>query len=85
MEKMANTVGIERYALEEILSQRYGETSMVTALSNYLYKRLQARDWGSRGREYMIMTVCWQWFPGGDTASSAAADVEKRLGGHEHI
>lgn len=68
-----------RQKIEPILRRTYGKTVMVTALVDHLRQRIDEKDWDSRGREHMVMCVCWDWFSGGTTAANAASKIEAAL------
>lgn len=69
------TTELIRPAIWEI----YGRSFMAEALVDHLGAKIDADDWDSRGREYGIMIVCWDWFSGGGTAAIAARNIEEAL------
>lgn len=68
-----------RQIVGPIIVRTYGSGSMVDALTNHLVEKIDAGDFDSRGREYMIMRVCWDWFSGGGTAENVARKIEEAL------
>lgn len=65
--------------IHPILAETYGETETVYSMASWLAKRIDRQDWDSRGREYMIMLACWDWFAGGTTADGTAKRIERAL------
>lgn len=64
------------------ISNTYGASSSSRAMAAELVRRIDAEDWDSRGREYMVMRICWDWMTGGGTAESAARQIERALEQH---
>lgn len=62
-----------------ILERTYGKSTWTDGLAEALVKRIDADEWDTRGREYSIMLVCWDWMTGGTTAASVAAEIEEVL------
>lgn len=62
-----------------IIIRTYGNTVMARALAKDLAEKIDARAWDERGREHMVMMVCWNWMTGGSTAESAAREIEAAL------
>lgn len=64
-----------------ILRKTYGTGGMVDALADHLAMRIASGEpyvYG-RGREYMIMRTCWDWFSGGTAANQVAGAIEDAL------
>jgi hypothetical protein len=77
---MNNTQAI----ITPILERTYGKGNMVDALAALLAARID--NWPnapeyekSRGREYIVMSICWDWMTGGDTAEYVAKKIEAVL------
>lgn len=68
-----------RDTIAPILTATYGKGSMVDALADQLAEKIDSRGWDLRGREYMIMVTCWNWFAGGDTAAAVADKIEAAI------
>lgn len=64
-----------------ILRDTYGDTATTHAMADELVRRIDADNWDSRGREYGIMLVCWDWMTGGTTAASTARKIVLALEG----
>lgn len=62
-----------------IICATYGDTDYARSLAENLAARIDARKWDSRGREYMVMLACWDWFSGGTTADNVARRIEAVL------
>ena len=62
-----------------ILVRTYGRGGMVQGLAKHLAAKIDAQEWDSRGREYMIMRTCWDWMTGGSTADDVAKRIEAAL------
>lgn len=75
MSSSQSTVGIVR----PIIEWAYGGGSFPQALATNLAEKIDAQNWDSRGREYMIMRTCWDWMPGGTTAERVAKKIEEAL------
>ena len=65
-------------AVRPVIIDRYGDGSMPHALADHLVQAIEQQA-DLDDRERMIMHFCWNWFAGGDTAASAAAEIEARL------
>jgi hypothetical protein len=76
LQDQSGTVGI----VAPILTATYGASSYVDAFARFLAEKIDGRDWDSRGREHMIMSLCWDWFSGGTLAARAAAKIDAALG-----
>ena len=66
-------------AILPILSKTYGAGSYTEALAAALADRISHECWDSRGREYMVMLACWDWFSGGTTAEATARKIEEAI------
>lgn len=62
-----------------IINATYGTSPMTRDLIFYLVNLVYRDEWDSRGREYGIMRICWDWFSGGTTAASTARKIEEAL------
>jgi hypothetical protein len=62
-------------AILPVVQRIYGAGDWTEAMTRELARRLDAKDWDSRGREYMVMMVCWDWMTGGTTAEHAAKEI----------
>lgn len=74
------TAEIETITL--IIEETYGVSPMVDAMIDVLVDRIEEGSWDSwdsRGREFGIMCICWDWCAGGDTADEAAARITEAL------
>lgn len=65
--------------IQDILTNTYGDTETARACAAYLAQRIDEDRWDSRGREYAIMCIVWDWFPGGTTAAKTAQRIEDAL------
>lgn len=73
---------LETYKLVlPILQKTYGDGPMVPALAKDLAETIVEFPYRTqyRSREDVIMLKCWDWFSGGDTAASVAANIEDAL------
>lgn len=68
-----------RQIITPILKLAYGEGGMVDSLATHLAWKIDAGDFDSRGREHMVMRVCWDWMTGGSTAEAVARKIEGTL------
>lgn len=73
---MPRTLLIEE-RIRPIIHETYGETPMSEGLIRNLARRIE--EYHGDRREHLIMNVCWNWFPGGDTAADAARRIEANL------
>lgn len=69
-----------RDRITPILHETYGKGGMVDALADHLGAKIDSGDFDSRGREYAVMVMVWDWFSGGGTAASVARKIETVLG-----
>lgn len=60
----------------------YGATDTTRAMATELVRRIDGDEWDSRGREYGIHMILWNWFAGGGTAEQAARQIERALQQH---
>jgi hypothetical protein len=58
-----------------VVQRIYGAGDWTEALTRELARRLDLMDWDSRGREYMVMMICWDWMTGGSTADYASKEI----------
>lgn len=65
--------------IEPIILRTYGDNGMSRALVVHLAAKINDGDYDSRGREHMIMHICWDWFSGGTTAEAVAGEIEAQL------
>lgn len=52
---------------------------MSASLIQHLVETIEYDTWSYRGREYDIMITCWDFFSGGDTATTVAHHIETAL------
>lgn len=66
--------------IRPILWEVYGRSEYTEALVDSLGEKIDSDDLDlRRGREHAIMVVCWDFFSGGGTASTAARRIEEAL------
>lgn len=58
-----------------IIRDTYGDTATTRVMTEELVRRIDTDKWDSRGREYGIMIICWDWMTGGTTAESTARKI----------
>lgn len=70
--------------IRPIIEKIYGANAMSEGLVRDLAHRIENHGWDDyRGREHMIMSVCWNWFSGGTTAETTARRIEQQLPSQE--
>lgn len=65
--------------IQDIVTEAYGDNATTRACLTYLAGRIEEDRWGGRSREYAIMSILWDWFPGGNTAANTAQRIESAL------
>lgn len=67
--------------IRPILFSVYGESNTTRNLAIYLADKIDTfvSEYDGDTRDRMIQLTCWNWFPGGCTASFAANKIEAAL------